>query len=157
MIVGPLRFPQAFLFALVLHACVLLLVHIRPMATEPSTVRSLIIHLSAVSERAAAPVSEPQPAASSIPSSVPARAALMPERPIEPEAVEDETEPLRARAPAVSRSIESVTPRSVPKPPRHAPVENVESRRMDSAALDDSALAVPTERAAAIAAEVTAS
>jgi len=153
----PLRFPQALLFALVLHACVLLLVHVRSTATEPSTARSLIIHLSAVSERATAPASEPQPAASSIPSSASARAVLMPGPPIDHDRVEDETEPLQTSEAVLSLSIESVAPRSTAKPPHDVPVENVESRRTDTAALDDSTPAVPTDRAAAIAPEVRAS
>lgn len=159
MIHDPLRFSHAFLFALVLHACLLLLVRIPPMAPEPNAARSLIVHLSAVSERAAAPASEPQPAAASMPSSVPTPAAVPPEPPIEHAPVEVEMiEPLDSSegvtAPLVH--VEEMST-SAPQPPRDVRAGNVESERIDTAVLDDSVSAVPTDRAAEIAAEVRAS
>ncbi|MEE8312105.1 MAG: TonB family protein [Candidatus Binatia bacterium] len=158
MIHEPFRFPQALLFALVLHACVLLLVRIPPMAPEPSAARSLIVHLSAVAERATAPASEPQPAAASMPSSSASLAAVLPEPPIEPQPAETEIAPSQSSEADVAPVV-PVEERSIPapQPAGDVAVGNVESERIDTALLDDSMPAMPTDQAVEIAAEVRAS
>lgn len=152
MIDEPLRFPLALLFAVTLHACVLVLVRVPSTMPQPHTTRSLIVHLSAVTERAAAPAVPPQAAAPSIPSSTASPAAATTEARIEREPLVDERVEDAAKA---RQEIDAGEP--LPRPRSDARAHDVESARTDVAAVDDSAPALPTDQAAVVAARVRAS